>query len=223
MGAEVAAFAGAAAVWAGAAPVSRALPGGWTDILLVNAGSAVGRRQAWPGSLPHLPRRCEPAPSSSASSVPADRSNCRSTRRPAPVWSARATQILTAIAADGAVGRGQDIVLSGTGRVVVEHGIGPIAVWLAADGVSPWPDTAVQQVRPPARLALGGAAMALGLKQETLLQACCMSAPPLRFWRPWSSPGGRTLPGCSRPARSCMSCSGPERRNCGSILRRTVR
>nr|WP_294544416.1 lysozyme inhibitor LprI family protein [uncultured Rhodopila sp.] len=166
MGAEVAAFAGQAAVWAGAAPVSRSLPGGCTDILLVNAGRAAAPASlAWQPAPPAAPLRAGSVlkrffGAGGSFELPFDAA------AGARLVSAGDAS-LTAIAADGAVRRGQDIVLSGTGRVVVEHGTGPIAVWLAADGVSPWPDAAVQQVRPPARLALAGAAMALGLNQDS--------------------------------------------------------
>jgi hypothetical protein len=55
--------------------------------------------------------------------------------------------------------------VAGAGRAVIEHGIGPIAVWLDADGASPWPSVAATPVQAPARLSLAGAAMALSLNQ----------------------------------------------------------
>jgi uncharacterized protein YecT (DUF1311 family) len=166
MGAEVAAFAGQTAVWAGAAPVSRSLQGGWTDILLVNAGSAAApARLAWQPAPPVAPLRAGTVLKRFFGAGGSFELRFDAASGAHLVSAGDAS--LTAIAADGAVRRGQDIVLSGTGRAVVEHGIGPIAVWLAADGVSPWPDAAVQQVKPPARLTLAGAAMALGLKQDS--------------------------------------------------------
>jgi hypothetical protein len=179
LGAGVAAFAGDSAVWAGAAPVSRSLPGGWTDILLVNTGSS-----AAPASL-----AWQPAPPVAAlrSGTVLKRFFGAGGSFELPFDAAAGARLasagdasLTAIATDGTVRRGRDIMISGTGRVVVEHGIGPIAVWLAADGVSPWPEAAVQGVKTPARLALAGAAMALGLKQtEPSLLHLSTTAPVL--------------------------------------------
>jgi hypothetical protein len=49
--------------------------------------------------------------------------------------------------------------------VVVDHAVGPIAVWLAVNGVSPWPEAAAQTVQMPVRLSLAGPAMALTMNQ----------------------------------------------------------
>ena len=67
--------------------------------------------------------------------------------------------------ADGAVRRGHDVAVSGTGRLTVQHAVGPIAVWLDVNGTSPWPQAAPQPVKAPAHLALAGPAMALKLDQ----------------------------------------------------------
>ena len=72
---------------------------------------------------------------------------------------------VTVIAADGAVGRGQAVAVDGAGRAIVTHGVGPVAVWIAADGVSPWPDAPAHAATLPARLPLAGPAMALKLNQ----------------------------------------------------------
>jgi uncharacterized protein len=164
MGAGAAAFAGDTTVWAGTAPLSRTLSGSWTDILLVNTGPV-----AAPVSLAWQPAPAVAAlkpgtvikrffGSAGSFEVPFE------AQAGAHLLSAGDAP-LTAILGDGAVRRGQDVVVSGAGRVVVQHGVGPIAVWLAADGVSPWPDATAQSVKTPARLTLAGPAMALTLNQ----------------------------------------------------------
>ncbi len=50
--------------------------------------------------------------------------------------------------------------VAGPGRAWIEHGVGPVAVWLEAPGVSPWPPAPPQEVTLPARTALAGAAAA---------------------------------------------------------------
>jgi hypothetical protein len=164
LGSGVAAFAGGSAAWAGAEPLSRTLSGAWTDILLVNTGST-----AEPASL-----SWQPAPSSEplrpGSVIKRFFGAAGSFELPfdAPVDAhlvSAGDADLTAILPDGSVHRGRDVAVSGNGRAVVRHGVGPIAVWLAAKGVSPWPKVAVQPVTSPVWLTLAGPAMALGLTQ----------------------------------------------------------
>jgi hypothetical protein len=166
LGAGVAAFAGTSAAWAGTEPLSRTLSGAGTDILLVNTGTtAQPASLSWQPAPPSEPLR----PGSvvkrffgAAGSfellfdAPTD----------ARLVSAGDTD-LTAIMPDGAVHRGRDVAVSGAGRAIVRHGIGPIALWLAAKDMSPWPPVAAQAVKSPARLTLTGPALALGLTQTT--------------------------------------------------------
>jgi uncharacterized protein len=165
-GADVAAFAGGSTVWASATPISRTLEGGWTGILLVNAGTtpapaglswqpALSSATLRPGSVV---KRFFGAAGSFEMPFEA----------PAGAHLASAGNAhLTTIAADGSVGRGTDIPVSGIGRVVVQHAVGPIAIWIATDGTSPWPEATAQPVTPPAQLTLTGSAMALTLNQAT--------------------------------------------------------
>jgi hypothetical protein len=164
LGPGVAAFAGESTVWTGTAPVSRTLAGAGTEIMLLNTGSAPA-----PASI-----RWQPAPpaatlrpgaivkrffgAAGSFEMPFD--------APAGAHLASAGDAqLTAVLGDGAVRRGRDVTVEGAGRVVVDHGVGPLAVWLAADGVSPWPEAAAQPVQAPVRLILSGPAMALALNQ----------------------------------------------------------
>ena len=164
LGAGVAAFAGGAAAWAGGAPLSRTMHGGWTALLLVNLGSTpapVGllwQSQAAVSLTPgEVSKRFFGAAGSFETAFVAPAG--------AHVIVAGAAATLTAIGADGTVRRGRDVAVSGAGRVVVEHAVGPVALWIAADGVSPWPQAAAQAVRLPAHLPLTGEAMALTLNQ----------------------------------------------------------
>ena len=72
---------------------------------------------------------------------------------------------MTALA-DDAVARGTNLPISGAGRVVVQHGAGPVALWLEAPGASPWPDPAPQPATLPSRVALTGDAAALSFTAD---------------------------------------------------------
>ena len=164
LGAGVAAFAGGSAVWAGGAPVSRTLPGPWTDILLVNTNAAAAPAGvAWqpgPPAAPLQPGRVMKRFFGAAGSFEA-----AFDAPPGARIMVAGDATLTAIGADGAVARGRKVSAGGAGRVVVQHGAGPGAVWLAVEGVAAWPAAIAQPVQPPARLAMTGAAMALALDQ----------------------------------------------------------
>jgi hypothetical protein len=165
LGAGVAAFAGDSAVWTGDTPLTRTVTGGWTEILLVNTGtSAAPASLTWQPAPPVSPLRpgmvVKRFFGASGSfelpfEAPAD----------AHLVSAGDTE-LTAVMADGAVRRGHDVAVSGAGRLIVRHAIGPIAVWLDVNGTSPWPKAASQPVKAPAQLTLTGPAMALTLDQS---------------------------------------------------------
>ena len=167
MGGQMAAFAGgltpdAVAIWSGARPVTRTLAGGWTDVLLVNAGpSPAPVSLSWQPAPPaailtpgRVMKRFFGAAGSFALAFDA----------PAGAHLVTAGDAsLTVTAADGRVARGQDVAVEGAGHATIDHAAGAVAVWLAADGVSPWPVTTPQPVQLPARLALSGPAMALTL------------------------------------------------------------
>lgn len=162
LGAGVAMFAGGSAAWAGTVPLSRTLNGAWTDVLLVNTSA-----NASPAGL-----HWQPAPDATLKSGIVKRffGAAGSFEIPfdAPAGahlSVAGPATLTAIAADGAVQRGLDAAISGVGRVIVEHGIGPVALWIATPSASPWPTATSQSVTLPASLPLAGAAMALTLNQ----------------------------------------------------------
>jgi uncharacterized protein YecT (DUF1311 family) len=163
LGAGVAVFAEGAATWSGPAPLSRILAGAWTSVLLVNASAA-----AAPVSL-----AWQPAPAASLQPGAAIKrffGAAGSFEIPFDAPAGAHLMVagpaeITAIAADGAVLRGRDVAVSGAGRVIVTHEMGPVALWVAADGTSPWPEAAAQSVALPARLPLAGPAMALALNQ----------------------------------------------------------
>jgi hypothetical protein len=71
----------------------------------------------------------------------------------------RAKAIVTAEgASDGAV--------AGPGRAWIEHGAGPVALWLDSPGVPAWPAPAPQTLDLPARLALSGPAAAFAFTTD---------------------------------------------------------
>jgi hypothetical protein len=166
LGANVAAFAGTSAAWASTEPLSRTLSGAWTDILLVNAGTtAEPASVSWQPAPPSEPLRPGSVVkrffgAAGSFELPFD--------APTAAHLVNAGDAdLTAIMPDGAVHRGKDVAVSGAGRAIVQHGVGPIALWLAVKEKSPWPQVAAQPVKSPVRLTLTGPAMALGLTQTT--------------------------------------------------------
>ncbi len=151
-------------VWGGAAPVSRTLAGDWTEVLLVNTGAiaAPARLTVQPAPVVAVLRPAAvvkrffgaagsfdlpfEAPAAARLVVTGDAS-------------------LTALAGD-AVARGTDLPVSGAGRVVVQHGAGPVALWLETPGAFPWPDPAAQPATLPSRVALTGDATALSFTAD---------------------------------------------------------
>jgi hypothetical protein len=164
LGSGVAAFTGGSAAWAGTEPLSRTLSGAWTDILLVNTGTtAEPASLSWQPALATEPLRPGNVVkrffgAAGSFELPFD------TPADAHLVSAGDAD-LTAILPDGSVHRGKDVAVSGAGRAIVRHGVGPIALWVAAKDVSPWPKVAAQPVKSPARLTLSGPVMALGLTE----------------------------------------------------------
>jgi uncharacterized protein len=181
LGAGAAAFAGGSTVWTGDTPLSRTLTGDWTQILLVNTGTtAAPASLAWQPAPPATPLRPGMVVKrffGAAGSfelpfdAPAHAHLAGAHLAGAHLAGAHLVSAgdadLTAVTADGAVHRGRDIAVSGAGRVVVRHAIGPVAVWLDVDGASPWPQATAQSVKAPVRLTLAGPAMALTLDQAT--------------------------------------------------------
>ena len=166
---NVAAFAGwhdpaPVGVWGAGAAVSRTLAGGWTDLLLVNLGSAAAparvTAQPGPDAVALRPGTVLKRFFGAAGSfdLPFD----------APAGArlvATGTASLTAVTA-GAIGRGTDVPVAGAGRAVVQHGPGALAVWVDAPGQSPWPEPTAQAVTLPARLPLANPAMTLSFTAD---------------------------------------------------------
>lgn len=67
----------------------------------------------------------------------------------------------TVLNADGSVRRGDRIPLAGSAHVLLEHGPGLVAAWLAGEDSDPWPRVSAEPVRVPSVLALHGPAQAL--------------------------------------------------------------
>jgi hypothetical protein len=165
--------------WAGTAPLTRGMAGAWTDILLVNTGSAPAPVSvSWQAEAPSdalhpgdLQKRFYGAAGSFE--VPL---NASAGARLAVAGHAD----LTVIAADGSVRRGRSVTLDGPGRAIVRHGVGAIALWMETDDRSPWPAVVAQAVTAPAHLVLTGPAMALTLTQDRpMLLHATTSAPVL--------------------------------------------
>lgn len=151
----------AVTAWGGDAPVTRSLEGRWTEALLVNTSSTPA-----PVSLSST---AIPAPGVLQPGVVSKRyfgaagSFDLAVDAPANAHVVLAGDaVATVIDRKGQVRHGQRVALSGPGRVIVEHGTGPVALWIEADG-SPWPAVTAQAAALPARLAMGGPAMALSL------------------------------------------------------------
>jgi len=71
---------------------------------------------------------------------------------------------VTALNADGSVRRGDRIPLAGSAYVLLEHGPGLVAAWLAGEGSDPWPHVPTERVQVPSVLALNGPARALQIE-----------------------------------------------------------
>ena len=165
----VAAFAGwrhaaPVAVWGAQAAMSRSLAGDWTDLLLVNTGSADA-----PARL-----AVQPAPeavvlhtgqvvkrffgAAGSFDLPFD----------APPGARLVTAGDTSVTAATAtsVTRGRVVPVAGAGHAVVHHGPGALAVWLDSPGTSPWPEPSAEPVTLPMRMAMSGPAMALSFRTD---------------------------------------------------------
>ena len=161
----------AVTAWAGADAISRSVQGAWTKgpAGQYRRGAGAGRPvlgavatggSAAPGAggetllrrrrlVERHPEPGAPAPQAGARLVIAGRAEA------------------SVIFAGGRIRRGRSIPLDGPGRAVITHATGPLAVWIEAEGVSPWPQAEARPVSLPARLVLAGPAMALRLSTDT--------------------------------------------------------
>ncbi len=153
------------AVWTGASPVSRTLDGTWTDLLLVNAGTTPAPAgvavQPAPPATPLRPGAMTKRFFGAAGSfiVPFD---APGDSRLMVAGDATAVAVM-----DGGITRGTEAGVTGPGRATIQHGAGPVAVWLDVPGMSAWSDAPVLAVSLPARTALSGNAMALTFDAAT--------------------------------------------------------
>lgn len=151
--------------WAGATPLTRSVAGPWTDVLLVNTGTrpapvtlAWQAAQAAPPLHPgSLVKRFFGAAGTFETAF-----NAPAGARLGVAGHAG----LTVISGDGMVQRGRHLTLAGPGRVIVQHGVGALAVWIETDTQSPWPEATAEAVSTPLHLDLSGPAMALALPQD---------------------------------------------------------
>ena len=159
----------ATAAWAGGAATSRSIAGDWTEVLLVNPGSAPA-----PVSVVAIPaaeatlapgqvlKRFFGADGSFEQAVQGGDGASAHLSGPGT---------LTIIDAEGRVSTGPDLPLRGPGRAIVDHGAGALALWVEAPGASPWPAATPQPLTAPAQVALSGpaAAFSLALDRPALL------------------------------------------------------
>ena len=150
----------AVTAWSGEAPLTRTLPGSWTELLLLNttdqpAPAAVAWTAAPVEALQADAVLKSFFGSAGSFQVPFTAPAGAQLRLAGP-------GTMTVIAA-GQVRRGRTVPAGGAGQVIVEHAPGALALWIEADGRNPWPQTTAQPAALPSRLALSGAAMALSI------------------------------------------------------------
>lgn len=85
----------------------------------------------------------------------------------------------TALSAAGSVQRGNRIPLEGSAQVLLQHGPGLLAAWLAGEGSDPWPHVPSEPARAPSVLALHGPAQALHLEFSHPVMLYGRSSAPL--------------------------------------------
>jgi len=86
---------------------------------------------------------------------------------------------VTALSADGSVRRGDRIPLAGLAHVLLEHGPGLLAAWLAGEGSDPWPRVPVEPVPVPSVFALRGPARVLQVDFDRPVMLYGRSSGPL--------------------------------------------
>jgi hypothetical protein len=161
----------AVVAWAGRSALSRTLQGDWDTLLLVNTNQApapVGVAIVAPSAMAtldptHAARQFFGASGSIDLAVSASNGQTLVVAGDASA---------TFLGSDGTVRRGSQLRMTGPGRVILEHGAGPVAAWLEGPGAAPWPTPKPIAVSLPASLPLSGPAMQLRLapSQPTLLR-----------------------------------------------------
>ena len=165
----LAAFAGwhdatPVAVWGAQAAVSRSLAGAWTDLLLVNTGSAAAPARLAVQPAPEAPM-LQPGQvvkrffgAAGSFDLPFD--------APSGARLMSAGDITVTAATAASVARGKAVPVAGSGHAIVQHGPGALALWLEAAGTSPWPQPAAQSITLPLRMTMSGPAMALSFTAD---------------------------------------------------------
>ena len=152
-------------VWAGDVAEARTLPGGWTDLLLVNTGA-----QAAPVSVSWSAAASAPLRPGAAMKRFYGAAGSLDLMVDAPAGARLRTAgdvQATFIGADGRVLRGTGFVLPGAGRVTLAYPPGALAAWLETPGTPAWPAVTPVPQAMPAQVPLQGPAMALSLAIDT--------------------------------------------------------
>ncbi len=204
-------------VWTGREAVSRTLDGSWNTLLLVNTGTT----DATAGLVIE--------PTSAAAMLGPDRPlkqffGARGSVE-LPVAAVRGQTLMVAgtatavfAGADGGVRRGKRLLLTGPGRVTLEHGVGLVVAWLDGAGATPWVEGAPYGVEGlQAEVPLAGAAMRIDLPPfgPLLLRVRSTSpvilamddGPPMLF--PAGAAMSRYLPPGAHPLRVISPQDGP--------------
>jgi hypothetical protein len=179
-------------VWAADASLSREADGDWTNILIVNTsdkpraaslsqGPASGAARLAAGSVL---KRFFGATGSLALRVDAKAGD--------RLGVGGATAMF--ISEDGNVLRGTSFALPGPGEIVLDHGVGLVAVWIENGTASPWPMVAATDAATPDAVKLEGAAMRFHLQQNgpALLHART-NAPVILVFRQGDAAGAPIL------------------------------
>ena len=166
LAAGVAAVAGrgenAITVWTGDTAHARSVGGDWTDLVLLNTGTAAAPASvAWTPGVASAPLRPGMVMKRFFGA-----SGSFDVALEAPAG-ARLRLVGDAVGtfagADGRVQHGTGLTPGGSGRLTVAHAPGPLAVWLDVPGTSPWPDPAPVPQTLPGLATMSGPAMALSL------------------------------------------------------------
>jgi uncharacterized protein YecT (DUF1311 family) len=171
---------GAATVWSGDTALSRLLEGDWGDILLVNTTDG-----PLPAAISLSPAGEKPMAVTPDSVLRRFFGAAGSVALPVAAAAGQRLAVAGAtgwhfVDAKGQLVRDSLTPLSGPGWLVVEHGPGPVLVWLEGAGSRPWPETPPRAVSMPVRMAMEGPAMALALAPEApALVHVSISAPVL--------------------------------------------
>ncbi|MDB5510538.1 MAG: hypothetical protein JWR08_21 [Enterovirga sp.] len=155
----------AVTVWTGDAAASRAVSGGWTNVLLVNLAP-----DAQPVRLALGPAGTDPE--TLAAGTILKRFFGAAGSLSMPVTAEPGDRIVTVgaeatfVGRDGRVMRGATLALSGPGDLVLTYKAGLVAAWIERAGRSPWPAAEARTAALPSAVTLEGRAMALALKPD---------------------------------------------------------